>query len=292
LTNIFIFIKVNKQLIEPIKKLEETLLSDSIKDAKIFEYEYDDIINELFLTCKEFLCGKIDKGNKEKVLDILSNLSISKEKSDTEENKYTKNLRINNYLMNKLINEQQILMDFSKYIEINENNILENNGDENSNNSILFNKKMNDNNNKLGNNILNKVSFKFQKEEKEKEKENREYFKKLFQISEYLYFFLKENNQKIIKIKDKEINDESEINKKNEKSTQNISVQENSNYNSIKRNDSNLSNNDNSKVFSINTIGIDDMTYLWYMEAKKRNNKSLNYKMGDNYEELFNDFIK
>jgi hypothetical protein len=148
----------------------------------------------------------------------------------------------------------------------------------------------NKDNNELNNNIRNKISFKFQKEEKEKE--NREFFKKLFQISEYLYFFLKENNQKIIKIKDKEINDESEINKKNEKSTQNISVQENSNYNSIKRNDSNLSNNDNSKVFSINTIGIDDMTYLWYMEAKKRNNKSLNYKMGDNYEELFNDFIK
>ena len=103
---------------------------------------------------------------------------------------------------------------------------------------------------------------------------------------------MKENNQKIIKIKDNEINDESDINKKNEKSTQNISVQENSNYNSFtKRNDSNLSNNDNSKVFSINTIGIDDMTYLWYMEAKKRNNKSLNYKMGNNYEELFNDSI-
>ena len=200
---------------------------------------------------------------------------------------------MNNYLMNKLMNQQKILMDFSKYIGINENNILQN-YEEYSNNSFLCNKKMNFDNNKdnneLNNNIRNKISFKFQKEEKEKE--NREFFKKLFQISEYLYFFLKENNQKIIKIKDKEINDESEINKKNEKSTQNISVQENSNYNSIKRNDSNLSNNDNSKVFSINTIGIDDMTYLWYMEAKKRNNKSLNYKMGDNYEELFNDFIK
>ena len=272
--NIIIFYKVIKKIIEPFKKLKEALISNSIKDVKIFEYEYDDIINELFLF-------------------HLNSLSISKEKyADSEDNKFEKNLRINNYLMNKLMKQQKILMDFSKYIGINENNILQN-YEEYSNNSFLCNKKMNFDNNKdnneLNNNIRNKISFKFQKEEKEKE--NREFFKKLFQISEYLYFFLKENNQKIIKIKDNEINDESDINKKNEKSTQNISVQENSNYNSIKRNDSNLSNNDNSKVFSINTIGKDDMTYLWYMEAKKRNNKSLNYKIGNNYDELFNDFI-
>jgi len=139
-------------------------------------------------------------------------------------------------------------------------------------------------------NIQNKNTFKAQKEEKEKE--NREFFKKLFQISEYLYYFLKENNQKIIIIKDNEIKDESDKNKKNEKFSQNISISENSNYNSItKRTDSNLLNNDNSKVFSINTIGKDDMTYLWYMEAKKRNNKSLNYKIGNNYEQLFSDSV-
>ena len=288
LTNSIIFIKVNKQLIKPIKKLQEALLSDSIKDAKIFEYEYDDIINELFLTCKEFLCGKIDKDNKEKGLDNLSNLSIVKEKSNTEENKYTKNLKINNDLMNKLINEQNILMDFSKYIEINENNILENNGDENSNNSTLFNKKMKDSNNKLGKNILKKVSFKFQKEEKEKE--NREYFKKLFQISEYFYFFLKQNKQQYIKINDNEINDESNINKKTEQSSQINSVQEMPNNKTVMKNsDSKLLNKDIPKSVSINIINKNDMTYLWYMEAKNRNNKSLNYKIGKNYDELFND---
>ena len=142
MTNIIIFNKVNKQIIEPIKKLQKALLSNLIKDAKIFEYEYDEIINEFFLTCKKILSRKIDKGNKEKELDNLSNLSISKEKSDSEENKYTKNLRINNYLMNKLINEKKNLMDFSKYIVTNENNILENNEDENSDNSLLYSKKM------------------------------------------------------------------------------------------------------------------------------------------------------
>ena len=196
--------------------------------------------------------------------------------------------------MNKLINEQEILMDCSKYIETNENNTLQNDGDKNSSNSFLYDKKMNfsniyDNNNKLSENIQSKNTFKIQKEEKEKE--NREFFKKLFQISEYLYYFLKENKKKLIKIKDNEINDESTISK-NENFNQNTSMQENSNYSSlIKKTDSNLLNKDNSKSFSINMIDKDDMTYLWYMEAKKKNNKSLNYKIGNNYDELFNDVI-
>ena len=146
-----------------------------------------------------------------------------------------------------------------------------------------------DNNNGLNDNIQNKNIFKFQKEEKEKE--NREFFKKLFQISEYLLNFLKENRQKLIKIKDNEINDESNISK-NEKFSQNTSMQEIPNYSSIiRKTDSNLLNKDNLKSFSINLIDKDDMTYLWYMEAKKKNNKSVNYKIGNNYDELFKDDI-
>ena len=172
--------------------------------------------------------------------------------------------------MNKLINEQKNLMDFSKYIEVNENNILENNGGENSDNSLLNNKKMNDNNNKLGNNIQNEISFNFQKEEKKKE--NTEYFKKLFQISEYLDFFLKENKQKDIKIKD----NSNQINFSNNKKN-------------MKKFDSKLINKDNQKNLSINIFSKNDMIYLWYMEAKERNNISLDYKIGKNYDELFID---
>ena len=102
---------------------------------------------------------------------------------------------------------------------------------------------------------------------------------------------MKENRQKLIKIKDNEINDESNISK-NEKFSQNTSMEEISNNNSlIKKTESNLLNKDNSKGLSINIIDKEDMTYLWYMEAKKRNNKSLNYKIGNNYDELFNDGI-
>jgi len=189
--------------------------------------------------------------------------------------------------MNKLIKEQNILMDFSKYIEINENNILENNGNKISNNSLLCIKKMNDSN-KFGNNKQNKISFKFQKEDKEKE--NREYFKTLFKISEYFNLFLNENKQKYITIKDNEINEENNTNIKTEKSYQIKSEQGISNDNTVmKKNDSKLLNNDNSNSISININNKNDMTYLWYMEAKKRNNKSLNYKIGKNYGELFND---
>ena len=69
-------------------------------------------------------------------------------------------------------------------------------------------------------------------------------------------------------------------------------MQEIPNYSSIiRKTDSNLLNKDNLKSFSINLIDKDDMTYLWYMEAKKKNNKSVNYKIGNNYDELFKDDI-
>ena len=91
LINIFIFNKVINQLIEPIKNLQEILASNSIKDVNIFEYEYDNIINELFLSCKQFLIGEINKGNKENGLDHFNSISITEDKNnDAEENKYEK----------------------------------------------------------------------------------------------------------------------------------------------------------------------------------------------------------
>ena len=120
--SLFIYNKVIIQIISPINNLQQTLLSNSIKDKNIFEYEYDEFINDLFLTCKELLTKQID--SKEKVIDNLNHSLISKEKiKDSEESKYAKNLRINNDIMNKLMNRQKSLMDFSKYIETNENTV-------------------------------------------------------------------------------------------------------------------------------------------------------------------------
>ena len=299
LVNLFIYNKVINQIIKPIYNLQSALISNTIKDKNIFEYEYDESINELFLTCKEYLTRQIDRSNKGKELDNLNLHSIYKEKiKDTEENKYTKNLRINNDILNNLINQQKSLMNFSKYIETNENNCLYNYLN-NENKSTLNIKKVslgnisdNDNYNKdkLMNIIQNKNSFKFEKVEKEKE--NRESFKKLFQISEYLYYFLEKNKQNFINNIDNELNSEIKISSKNEKLSKNNFEQVNSNYHKIiKKSESNLSNKDNIKNISVNMIDKKDISYLWYMEAKQKNNRSLNYKLGNKYEELFKDKV-
>ena len=201
--------------------------------------------------------------------------------------------------MNNLINQQKSLMDFSKYIETNENNCLDNYLD-NENKSSLNIKKIslgnisdnsNYNKDKFMNAIQNKNSFKFEKVEKEKE--NRESFKKLFQISEYFYYFLDKNQQNFIIIVDNELNNEIKINSKNEKSNQDNfeQVDYSNNHKIIKKSESNLLNKDNIKNISINMIDKNDISYLWYMEAKKKNNRSLNYKMGKKYDELFKDRV-
>jgi hypothetical protein len=293
LISLFIYNKVIIQIISPINNLQQTLLSNSIKDKNIFEYEYDEFINDLFLTCKELLTKQID--SKEKVIDNLNHSLISKEKiKDSEESKYAKNLRINNDIMNKLMNRQKSLMDFSKYIETNENNYLENYLDKNNKSSLSIKKvsldNISDNNNKVkfDNIIQNKNSFKFEKEEKEKE--NRDSFKKLFQISEYFFYFLDNNKQNFINLSDNELNSEININAKNEKSSKKNFGQVNSNYHkTIKK--TNSLNRDITKSFIINMADKNDITYLWYMEAKKKKNKSLNYKMGNQYEELFKDKV-
>ena len=295
LVSLFIFNKVIIQLVSPINNLQQVLLSNSIKDNKIFEYKYDDFINDLFLTCKELLTNQIDKSSKEKVIDNLNHHLISKEKSkDSEENKYAKNLRLNNDILKNLMNQQKSLMDFSKYIETNENNYLENYLVKNKKSSLkkvsLDNIGDKDNNIKVKfDNILqNKNSFKFEKEEKEKE--NRESFKKLFQISEYFYYFLDNNKRNLINISDNEINSEIKKNEKFEKSSKKNLEQINSNYHKIIKKSDSL-NKDNEKSFNINMIDKSDITYLWYMEAKKKKNKSLNYKMGNQYDELFKDKV-
>ena len=47
------------------------------------------------------------------------------------------------------------------------------------------------------------------------------------------------------------------------------------------------SRNIEEEEISINMIDNKNISYLWYMEAKKKKNKSLNYKVGNDYEGLF-----
>ena len=95
--------------------------ASSLKDESIFNYEHDDIINELFGTCKKLLNGQIENDN-----DGINNFNILSIPNDKEKkidtNIYKKNFIINNEIINELINQQQNMSDFSKYIKLYEPN--------------------------------------------------------------------------------------------------------------------------------------------------------------------------
>jgi len=290
IVNILISFKVIVQLTEPLKKLKEAVESSSIKDESNFTYEYDEIINELFITCKELITGKIDKSNSENGLSNFNILSLPKDcQKDIEENRYLKNLIINNDIMEQLITQQQTMMDFSQNIRLNEfnNKDIEKNISSigmqniNINNSAIL---ANSNSNKLST-INNKKTIK----NEVKEIEDREPYKKLFQISQYLYYYQNKTDNNYIQLNDNTIKDESKLSKisRNDKKNS-IKINEKF-FKSIRRADSNTFN-DNYKTLSINMINNRSLSYLWYMEAKTKKNKSLNYKIGDNFDELFKEY--
>ena len=47
----------------------------------------------------------------------------------------------------------------------------------------------------------------------------------------------------------------------------------------------------NENKMTINVLKGKDITYLWYMEMKYNNNKSFNYKINENLDELLKDQI-
>ena len=297
--NLFIFNKVIAQLTDPIKKLQEAIESSSIKDENIFNYEYDDFINDLFLTCKELLSGQIENNNNEKGLGQFNILSIPKDKKDVDSNKYEKNLIINNDILNQLIRDQQNMLDFSKNIKVNEN--LEKNSELNDflkntksrknlqDNDFLLNPDDNENDKDTNKqNDKNKLS----KNDEEKE---REPYKSLYKISEYLYFYQNKIENNYI-----HFNNNSNV-VKDESKTSNLSkISNNININGSLKISGKLkkqiirSNSygkvDENENYSINMINNTNITYLWYMQAKKNRNKSINYNINNNYEELFNDY--
>ena len=282
----FIYRKIIIQLTEPITKLQEAIESSSIKDENIFIYEYDDFIQELFLTAKELLSGQIDKNSSEKGLNQFNILSIPKDKQkNIDKNLYQKNLIINNDIMNQLIKEQQNMLDYSKNIEINEeldsfrmtNNSRNNQKDDNDSSFFTDSKKDSESDN-IYRNKKNKIR---------EEIEDREPYKKLFKIAEYLAYYQNKNENNIFNVINNEIRDES--------NTSNISKVNNSNNtlnleSKLKKSiiKGNVRNDDKDYV-SVNMLNNKNITYLWYMIEKKKKNKTINYHIGMNYEESFMD---
>jgi len=294
--NYIIYKKVIKQLIEPIKNLKGAIETSSVKDQNIFQYEFDDFINDLFLTCKELLTNQVDKNNKGFGYGQFNSLSISKDKQkDIDENIYKKNLLINNEIMNQLISEHLNMNDFSKNIKVNEELIKNTEIEQKKNKSRNIDNQFMDDDNMAfisteqneKKNSFNQNEFKNEKEIneniqenkkieniKESEENDREPYRKLFQISDYLFHYKS-------KIENNEINISNSITK-NETLKFNLN---NSEINNTKNKKD--GKNENNNNISINMLDNKNLFYLWYMEAKKNNNISINYNMGDNYNELF-----
>ena len=49
-------------------------------------------------------------------------------------------------------------------------------------------------------------------------------------------------------------------------------------------------NDENKENLHINMGDEKDISYLWYLEMKKKNNKSFSYNVDYNFDKLFNDF--
>ena len=298
--NLLIFKKVIVQLTDPIKKLQEAIESSSIKDDNIFKYEYDEFINDLFLTSKELLSGQIDNNNNEKGLGQFNILSIPKEKKNIDKNAYQRNLFIHNDIMNQLIGEQQNMMDFSKNIQTNYLDVKDFENNEGKiktkkviNNKIYENKfRLNLEDDDIKEKDKDNMSNKKNKIKSNEEK-NREIYKKLFKISEYFFYYQNKIENNYIHIVNNAIKDES---RKSNISKISSNVNPNGSLNissklkkTIIRGDSYGKTDDNENI-TINMLKNKNISYLWYMEAKKKKNKSLNYQVNLNYDELFNDF--
>ena len=267
--NIIIFFKIIDDLTEPITKLQDAVESNSIKDENIFKYKHDDIINELFLTCKELLSGQIDINNENE----LKNFHISKKENENniDKNIYKKNLIINNEIMEELINKQQSMMDFSNNIKTNEFNSLTD-----KTISKKSQKKVNEANKKKSIRIDNNKNSVKENIKTEKNEDDKAYIN-LFKISEYLdYYRSKSESHNNIYI-DLENNEETKTSKIISKKDKSSSISNNLGNDEI---------NDNNYI---NMLDETDITYLWYMESKKKN-KTFNYNISNNCKELFTEF--
>ena len=278
--NLMIFFKVIKEWTEPITKLQEAVESSNIKDESIFTYKYDDIINELFVTCKELLTGQIDNNNE----NGLKNFNIlGKEKDQKiDKNIYKKNLIINNEIMDDLINKQQSMLDFSNNIKVNEPNNISGITHQKTSKSIRKSNQSKDNlNSHKDSNKKEKEKKELENKKKTEQKKENEPYIKLFKIAEYLnYYRSKLETNNVIFVNNNDY-DETKMSKMISKNTKSI----NSSISNQLKNRNDESNENN----YINMLDETNITYLWYMETKKRY-KNFNYNVSSDCRELFTEF--
>ena len=297
IVNLMIFNKVINQLTEPIQNLQDAVESSSYKDESIFKYECDDVINDLFLTCKELLSGQITKNENEKEVYKFDILSIPKDKEKAfDKNKYKKNWIINKSIMNKLMNQKQNMNDFSKNIKINEelefNYFEENNQKERTDN--LHHQFQDESMPLLNTENNNEINLTFNKNDininKINEEKDRVPYRKLYQICNFLYYHINKVEDNRIHLLNYNSNDGSKTSKISKISNNNMneSLYINSKLKKKINREESLERAD-LENFTINMLNNKNITYLWYMEEKKKKNISFNYNVNNNYDELFLD---
>ena len=184
--------------------------------------------------------------------------------------------------MDDLINKQQSMLYFSINIKVNEPNSISGITHQKTSKSIRKSNQSKDNLNS------HKDSNKKEKEKKELEnkikteqkKENEPYIK-LFKIAEYLnYYRSKLETNNVIFLNNNDY-DETKMSKMLSKNTKSINSSISNQFKN--RNDESNENN------YINMLDETDITYLWYMETKKRY-KNFNYNVSSDCRELFTEF--
>jgi hypothetical protein len=289
-----IFYSIINDWIDPINKLQDAVETSSLKDENVFIYSFDDIINELFATSKELLIGQINNYNNGH-LNNLNILSDNKSKNELSNEKISnQNLILNNDIINNLLKEQQNMMDFSNNIKTNapmndnKENIINN---KSKNNNSYFDHNSNENlittTDIHTKDTANKICIFEENKIKNDEKSNEPY-KKLFRIAEYIYYQINKFESNNILISENSTVSES-VNTKSITKEQKPNVPINL-KNSIIRSEF-MKNTEQNKNIYVNMLDEESMSYLWYMEAKKKNNKSFNYNISNDYNELFIEYI-
>ncbi|MCQ2820076.1 MAG: hypothetical protein MJ252_22650, partial [archaeon] len=100
---IFITMKVNKDISQPIQNLISAVQQMNCKDSKIFEFKDDDNINDLFGTVRNLMMGELNTNSKKNLTE-----DYSKEKSN--------NILVNHELLSKRKDTDKPFLNYSGYI--------------------------------------------------------------------------------------------------------------------------------------------------------------------------------
>ena len=119
---LLIGLRLSRDITDPLIKLKKAIEQMSFNDDKIFEYKDDDIINDLFIMCKELVNS--DELKKNKKINIFNEYNFLKDKENKKADVLDKNYRINKRGNRNLILNNQLLEDNKRISIIETKNVF------------------------------------------------------------------------------------------------------------------------------------------------------------------------